>query len=74
MRTFSLGLVGPFVGRLRGFSRFSRVMNGEEAKFAEFPYMVYIRMLTINNRFDICGGSLLSDRWIVTAAHCVEHG
>ena len=74
MRIFSLGLVGPFVGRLRRSSRFSRVMNGEEAKLAEFPYMVHIRTLKNNNMLRKCGGSLLSDRWIVTAAHCVEHG
>jgi len=44
-----------------------RVVGGEEAKMNEWPWQV---ALVYNNKF-FCGGSLISDRHILTAAHCV---
>jgi len=40
----------------------TRIVNGEETEVNEYPWMVYVSG---------CGGSLISDRWVVTAAHCV---
>lgn len=47
----------------------SRIYGGQEAKPGQFPFIVSIR-LGIN--VHECGGSILSERWIVTAAHCIE--
>jgi len=44
-----------------------RVVGGEETKLNEWPWQV---ALVYNNKF-FCGGSLISDRHILTAAHCV---
>ena len=57
---FGLGSSG---GRLR------RIMNGQQAEIGKHPWMVYIKITTGG----ICGGSLISDQWIVTAAHCLQY-
>lgn len=48
------------------------ILNGEKAKLNQFPYMVSLREYQKND--DVyahhCGGSLISDRWILSANHC----
>lgn len=43
-----------------------RITSGVNAKEGEFPWMASIYQF---NQF-LCGGALISDRFIVTAAHC----
>eukprot|EP00112_Aurelia_sp_Birch-Aquarium-sp1_P006653 Seg1730.1 transcript_id=Seg1730.1/GoldUCD/mRNA.D3Y31 product="Chymotrypsinogen B" protein_id=Seg1730.1/GoldUCD/D3Y31 len=46
----------------------SRVIGGTTAKQGAWPWQVAIYY---NNRFH-CGGSLVNNYWLVTAAHCVD--
>ncbi|XP_068142046.1 serine protease 3-like [Drosophila tropicalis] len=51
-----------------------RITNGQEAKEGQFPYIVQLVILN-NNSIDLsgCGGSIIANDWILTAAHCTEY-
>ncbi|XP_019361069.1 PREDICTED: chymotrypsinogen 2-like [Gavialis gangeticus] len=48
-------------------SGYARIVNGEEAIPGSWPWQV---SLQDNTGFHFCGGSLISEDWVVTAAHC----
>ncbi|XP_019877108.1 chymotrypsin-2 [Aethina tumida] len=45
----------------------SRIVNGTNAEEGEFPYAVSLRY----NNSHTCGGTILNEKFILTAAHCV---
>ena len=56
-----------------GHTTKSRVVGGKHVSDNEFPFMVslqYINAKKISQHF--CGGALISNRYILTAAHCIE--
>lgn len=52
---------------IRG-SRVKRIVGGNDAKDHEFPFQVSLRYL---DTVHICGGALISERHVLSAAHCV---
>ncbi|KPI99989.1 Trypsin-3 [Papilio xuthus] len=46
----------------------SRILGGEETNVNEFPW---VARLTYFNKF-YCGGMVINDRYVLTAAHCVK--
>ncbi|XP_039269295.2 A disintegrin and metalloproteinase with thrombospondin motifs gon-1-like isoform X2 [Styela clava] len=47
------------------------IVHGIKAEFGNWPWQVFIE---IDNGKDQCGGSLIEDMWILTAAHCFMSG
>lgn len=47
-----------------------KIIDGTEAEISEYPWMVSMQL----SGEHFCGGSLLSEDWILTAAHCLEFG
>ncbi|XP_057332098.1 trypsin-2-like [Microplitis mediator] len=47
-----------------------RIVNGQVAKKGQFPFMVSLQKEG-PKLFHFCGASIISERWIVTAGHCV---
>jgi uncharacterized repeat protein (TIGR01451 family) len=45
-----------------------QIVGGQNADVGEWPWQVAV---TDNLGNPFCGGSILSDRWVLTAAHCV---
>ncbi|KAJ1902450.1 hypothetical protein LPJ66_000062 [Kickxella alabastrina] len=46
-----------------------RIMGGSETHQKDYPFIVYLQN---GAEKTFCGGSIISDQWIVTAAHCIK--
>ncbi|KAM4620725.1 coagulation factor IXb [Polymixia lowei] len=46
-----------------------RIVGGNEATPGEIPWQV--TLMTLARKESFCGGSLLSEVWVITAAHCL---
>merc|ERR1711915_221045 len=46
------------------------IVGGEEAADGEFPWQGSLRQIGMIGQTHFCGGSVLNENWVVTAAHC----
>lgn len=47
-----------------------RIVGGEKTTIEDNPYQVSLHYTNVH----ICGGSIISDSWVLTAAHCLDWG
>ncbi|KAG4070167.1 hypothetical protein HA402_003857 [Bradysia odoriphaga] len=69
--TFCLFIIVVATGStdLAAAPNIQRIIGGNEAARYQFPYMVSLYIHPSNG---FCGGSLITDRTILTAAHCIK--
>ncbi|XP_063218149.1 trypsin epsilon-like isoform X2 [Bacillus rossius redtenbacheri] len=46
----------------------NKILGGSGAEYGEYPFIVSLEW----NGMHICGGSVISSNWLVTAAHCLR--
>ncbi|XP_052891799.1 trypsin-2-like [Anopheles moucheti] len=49
-----------------------RIVNGSTAIINDYPFMVSVQRWSQDAKTHICGGSFISEQWILTAGHCVD--
>lgn len=49
-----------------------RIVGGSEAREHSHPWQASLQMKTSSGFSHICGASVISSNWLVTAAHCVD--
>jgi len=52
-----------------GVKKTSRIVGGQETEVNEYPWMSALAYAETGSFF--CGGTLIGDRWVVTASHCL---
>ena len=57
----------------KGTAKNSRIYNGRDAKNGQYPWHIYLKIVAQvgpDESYFNCGGSLISRKHILTAAHC----
>ncbi|KAL1376900.1 hypothetical protein pipiens_016610, partial [Culex pipiens pipiens] len=52
----------------------TRVVNGAEARPGQFPYQALVLSFFEGDNSGLCGGTVLTQNFVLTAAHCVQIG
>jgi secreted trypsin-like serine protease len=64
------GFLGGLNGQAFGETDTEMIVGGKEAKEGEHPWQVRLYAST-DDQIGFCGGSIIDEQWILTAAHCV---
>ncbi|XP_063416940.1 chymotrypsin-like serine proteinase [Mytilus trossulus] len=50
----------------------SKIVGGSNADISDYPWQVSLQLRSSGSWYHICGGSIINNNWVVTAAHCVD--
>lgn len=50
----------------------TRIVGGEEAEPHSWPWQISLKKYYGGSWRHICGGSIVAEKWVITAAHCVD--
>ncbi|XP_058125837.1 transmembrane protease serine 9-like [Anopheles ziemanni] len=67
-----LWAIFPGAVRCDGAKVLYRIVNGSTTDIAHYPFMVSIQRWELDTKTHLCGGTLISNIWILTAGHCIE--
>ncbi|XP_046748300.1 uncharacterized protein LOC124412466 [Diprion similis] len=62
-------LLFSYPGFLQGVEQVSRIVGGSYTTIEQFPYQASLQ----RNGYHVCGGSIISNTWILTAGHCIRN-
>lgn len=48
-----------------------RIVGGKDARISDFPYQASV---LVTKDWNLCGATIISEKYVLTAAHCVERG
>lgn len=75
--TFTLICLFEIVSIGNTFEIEPRIVRGHTSRIGQFPYFALLVIQPINNQYgnrmviSRCGATLISDQWLITAAHCL---
>ncbi|XP_070824350.1 chymotrypsin-like elastase family member 2A isoform X1 [Chaetodon trifascialis] len=50
----------------------TRVVGGQDVRPKSWPWQVSLQYRSGSNFYHTCGGTLISNQWVLTAAHCIS--
>lgn len=63
----------PDSNNVNKYLRGSRITGGQAATLGQFPYQALLLLKDASGNSYVCGGSIISHNWILTAAHWFDN-